>query len=109
MIKFLSAGPGDPELITVKGMRALQEADVVLCTGSLISKKELLSWCRDECTIENSAYMNYDELHQFIKMFHTKRFVYLHTGDSSLFLTTTNLIDFLEESDIEFEIITEVS
>ena len=39
MVTFVGAGPGDPELITVKGMRALQEADVVLYTGSLIPKR----------------------------------------------------------------------
>ena len=104
MIKFISAGPGDPELITVKGMRALQEADVVLYTGSLIPK-EVLSWCRDKCIIENSAHMSYDDIEQFIKMFHTKKFVRLHTGDISLFSTTAKQIEFLEENKIEFETI----
>nr|MBL0707657.1 precorrin-4 C(11)-methyltransferase [Sulfurimonas sp.] len=46
MIKFVGAGPGDPELITVKGQRALMEADVVLYTGSLVPR-ELLTWCKD--------------------------------------------------------------
>jgi len=104
MVKFVGAGPGDPELITVKGMRALQEAEVVLYTGSLVPK-ELLSWCSEDTLIESSADMSYEDIFCFIKEHHTKRFVRLHTGDSSLFSTTAKQVAFLREEGIAFEVI----
>ncbi len=104
MIKFVGAGPGDPELITVKGQRALQEADVVLYTGSLVPK-ELLSWCKDTALVENSADMDYDDIFNFMQLHHKKKFVRLHTGDPSIFSTTAVQIEFLNEKDIEYEVI----
>ena len=104
MIKFVGAGPGDPELITVKGMKALQEAEVVLYTGSLVPK-ELLTWCSDDCIVENSADMSYEDIFSFIKKYSDKKFVRLHTGDSSLFSTTAKQVAFLRENEIEFEVI----
>lgn len=104
MLKFVGAGPGDPELITVKGMRALQEADVVLYTGSLVPK-ELLTWCREGTLIENSADMSYEDIFAFIKEHAHKKFVRLHTGDSSLFSTTAKQVEFLRENKIEFEVV----
>ena len=104
MIKFVGAGPGDAELITVKGMRALQEAEVVLYTGSLVPK-ELLTWCKEGTLIENSADMSYEDIFSFIKKHSNKKFVRLHTGDSSLFSTTAKQIEFLNEQNIEYEVI----
>jgi len=108
MIKFVSAGPGDPELITVKGMKALQDAEVVLYTGSLVPK-ELLTWCKEDTLIENSADMSYEDIFDFIKEYHTKKFVRLHTGDASLFSTTAKQIEFLEQNGIDYEVIPGVS
>ncbi|PHS58760.1 MAG: precorrin-4 C11-methyltransferase [Sulfurimonas sp.] len=104
MIKFVGAGPGDVELITVKGMKALQDAEVVLYTGSLVPK-ELLTWCKDGTIIENSADMDYEDIFSFIKKHSDKKFVRLHTGDSSVFSTTAAQVEFLRENKIEFEVI----
>ncbi len=104
MIHFVSAGPGDPELITVKGMRALQNADVVLYTGSLVPK-ELLTWCKKECIIENSADMEYEEIFAFMQKYHHKNFVRLHTGDVSLYSTLAKQVAFLEENSIKYDVI----
>ncbi len=104
MVKFVGAGSGDAELITVKGMKALKEAEVVLYTGSLVPK-ELLEWCDDECIVENSADMSYEDIFAFIKKHHHKKFVRLHTGDSSIFSTTAKQIAFLNANGIEYEII----
>ena len=54
MIWFVGAGPGDPELITVKGRRLLEEADVVVYAGSLVPKA-VLGWTRDGCELHDSA------------------------------------------------------
>ncbi|MDF1881994.1 cobalt-precorrin-4/precorrin-4 C(11)-methyltransferase [Sulfurimonas sp. MAG313] len=104
MVKFVGAGPGDPDLITVKGQKALHEADVVLYTGSLVPK-ELLTWCKDGCIIENSADMDYEDIFTFIKEHGHKKFVRLHTGDSSIFSTTAKQVEFLREENIDFEVI----
>jgi precorrin-4/cobalt-precorrin-4 C11-methyltransferase len=104
MIKFVSAGCGDPELITVKGMRALQDADVVLYTGSLIPR-EVLSWCSNECIIENSADMSYEDIFEFILKHKDKKFVRLHTGDTSIFSTLAKQIEFLDKHSLAYEVI----
>lgn len=104
MIKFVGAGPGDPELITVKGQIALKEAEVVLYTGSLVPK-ELLTWCKDDAIIENSADMAYEDIFNFIELHHKKKFVRLHTGDPSIYSTTAKQIKFLNEKEIKYEVI----
>ncbi len=108
MIKFVGAGPGDHELITVKGQRALQEAEVVLYTGSLVPK-ELLTWCKDGTLIENSADMSYEDIFDFLELHHSKKFVRLHTGDPSIYSTTAKQIEFLNSKNIEFEVIAGVT
>ena len=57
---FIGAGPGDPDLITVKGRKAIEEADVIIYAGSLVNK-DVLSPARDDCVIHNSAYLNLEE------------------------------------------------
>ena len=61
MIYFIGAGCGNYELITVKAMKILQKADIVLYTGSLVPQ-EVLSWCKDDCIIKNSQSMNYNQI-----------------------------------------------
>lgn len=104
MIKFVGAGPGDPDLITIKGQKALQEAEVVLYTGSLVPK-ELLTWCKADTIIENSADMDYLDIFDFIELHHKKKFVRLHTGDPSIFSTIAKQIEFLNKKKIKYEII----
>jgi len=104
MVKFVGAGPGDPELITVKGKNALESADIVLYTGSLVPQ-EVLSWCKADAIIENSADMDYDDIFSFIKKHHNKNFVRLHTGDPSIYSTTAKQIEYLNEQNIAYEVI----
>jgi len=108
MVKFVGAGAGDPELITIKGQKALQNADVVLYTGSLIPK-EVLGWCKENTLIENSADMSYDDIFDFISTHHKKKFVRLHTGDPSIYSTIAKQIEFLKDNNIEYEIIAGVT
>ena len=61
MVYFVGAGPGAADLITVRGMRLLEQADVVIYAGSLVNP-ELLSYCKKECEIHNSAYMTLEEV-----------------------------------------------
>jgi len=61
MVSFVGAGCGAADLITVRGMRLLQEADLVIYAGSLVNP-ELLSYTKKGCECLNSAYMTLDEV-----------------------------------------------
>ena len=61
MVYIVGAGPGDPELITVKGQRLLKEADVIIYAGSLVNPA-LLDYAKPECEIYNSASMTLGEV-----------------------------------------------
>ena len=99
VVDIVGAGPGDPELITVRGMKLLQQADVVISAGSLVNPK-LLDYCRPDCTIYDSAGMNLDEATAVIKEAwpQGKRVVRLHTGDPSIYGAIREQMDiFLEK------------
>ena len=83
---FAGAGPGDPELITVKAQRAMGEADLIIYAGSLVPKA-LLTWAKPETEILSSASMHLEEIiDKMIKAFREgKRVLRLHTGDPSLY------------------------
>ena len=60
-IHFVGAGPGDKELITLKGYKILSNADIVIYAGSLVNP-ELLEYCKEGCEIHNSAHMDLQEI-----------------------------------------------
>ena len=62
----LGVGPGDPELITVKGKRLIDEADIIIYAGSLVNP-QVLSGARPEAEIYNSATMNLEEVLDVMK------------------------------------------
>jgi len=104
MIYFIGAGPGDPELITVKGMNILKKADAVLYTGSLVPR-EVLSWCRDDALIVDSQGMKYPEIFEFLTTHKDKIVARVHTGDPSIYSTIAKQIEYLKEQDIEYSVI----
>lgn len=110
MVSFVGAGPGDPELITVKGARLLAEADVVVYTGSLVREKTL-SFCRKEALILNSASMSIEEVMDAVITAAKggKKVVRLHTGEPSLYGAIREQADILEEDDIPYEVVPGVS
>jgi precorrin-4/cobalt-precorrin-4 C11-methyltransferase len=85
-VLFVGAGPGDPELITVKGQKALQKAHVVIYAGSLVPET-LLKWTTPGTQTINSASMHLEEIVKEMESAHAdgKRVVRLHTGDPSLY------------------------
>jgi precorrin-4/cobalt-precorrin-4 C11-methyltransferase len=85
-VLFVGAGPGDPELITVKGQKALMEADLVIYAGSLVPTA-LLQWTRSGSRAISSASMHLAEIVSEIQTAHAdgQRVVRLHTGDPSLY------------------------
>lgn len=110
MIRFVGAGPGDPELITVKGRSLLQSADVVIYAGSLVNPA-LLGFCSEECRIYNSAEMTLEQVLQIMVEGHRcgKRIVRLHTGDPSLYGAIREQMDGLRTAGIPFEVVPGVS
>ena len=82
MIHFVGAGPGSPDLITVRGKQYLEEADVIIYAGSLVNP-QLLEYSKDVCTIHNSAKMTLEEVIAVMERAEAegKMTVRLHTGD----------------------------
>lgn len=85
-VLFVGAGPGDPELITVAGQRALQAADLVVYAGSLVSA-EMLSWCPQQAERVDSAGLDLEAITGHLVRGHRDggKVVRLHTGDPSLY------------------------
>lgn len=105
---FVGAGPGDPELITVKGRKALDNADVVIYAGSLVNPA-LLEGLKAE--IYDSAKMNLDEIIAVMKKEAQdgRAVVRLHTGDTSFYSAISEQIERLRELNIPYEVIPGVS
>ena len=61
MVHFVGAGPGAPDLITLRGAALLQQGDVVIYAGSLVNPA-LLQQCKDTCEIHNSAHMTLQDI-----------------------------------------------
>lgn len=66
MVYFVGAGPGDPDLITVKGKRKVDEADVIIYAGSLVNP-QVMADRKKECQVFNSAYMTLEEVLDVMK------------------------------------------
>ncbi len=105
-VKFVGAGPGDPDLITVKGQTALNEADLIIYAGSLVPEA-LLKWRRDGAEAVNSASMNLDEIVEMIMIAHNqdKKVVRLHTGDPSLYGAIFEQMRELDSHGISYKVI----
>ncbi len=107
-IHFVGAGPGDPELITVKGRKLLDAADVVIYAGSLVNPALL----RDiRAQIFDSAAMTLDEILAIMEQSarEGKSVVRLHTGDTSFYSAISEQIERLRQLDIGYEVVPGVS
>lgn len=107
---FIGTGPGDPELITVKGMRLLKDADLVIYAGSLVREK-VLEYCEKGPVIKNSASMSLEEITSLMveAARQGKKVVRLHTGDPSLYGALREQADVLEREGVAYEIVPGVS
>lgn len=109
-VTIVGAGPGDPELITVKGQKRLSQADIVIYAGSLVNPA-LLELTKDGAEIHNSATMTLDEVIHVIEqgVAEGKEIVRLHTGDPSIYGAIQEQIDALAVKKIDVEIVPGVS
>lgn len=109
-VHIVGAGPGDPELITRKGYRLVQEADVVIYAGSLVNPA-ILEACKKGCEIHNSASMSLDDVLAVTKasVAEGKTVVRLHTGDPAIYGAIQEQMDALKEMGITYDITPGVS
>ena len=109
-IVFVGAGPGDPELITVKGQRTVNEADLIIYAGSLVPVAVIDSR-KSSCVIENSAKMTLDEVIESMSSAWKagKKVVRVHTGDPSIYGAIREQMDALDALSIPYYVIPGVS
>ena len=109
-VYIVGAGAGDPELITVKGQKLLQKADVIIYAGSLVNPA-LLGFAKEGAEIHDSASMTLPEVIETIEKAVTKDLmvVRLHTGDPSIYGAIQEQMDALKKKGIDFEVVPGVS
>lgn len=110
MIFFVGAGSGAGDLITVRGMRLLERADMVVWAGSLVNG-ELLSYCKPGCEVHDSALLTLDETDALLQRAarEGKDCVRLHTGDPALFGAIREQMERLDAAGIAYEVVPGVS
>lgn len=110
MIYFVGAGPGDADLITVKGRKLIESCDSLIYAGSLVSK-EHLKYLKKQATIFDSSKMNLDEILNQMKINEQKNIdtVRLHTGDPTIYGAIKEQMDGLDRLGISYEVIPGVS
>ncbi len=109
-ILFVGAGPGDPELLTLRGARALATADVVIYAGSLVPRG-VLTHVKPGTRLHNSATLTLEETHQLLVDAYRAghRVVRLHSGDPSLYGAIAEQMARLDEEQIPYAIVPGVS
>lgn len=110
MITFIGAGPGAADLITVRGQKRLEQADIVIYAGSLVNPA-LLDGTKEGCEIYNSAHMTLEEVIDVCIRGEKeqKQVVRLHTGDPCIYGAIREQMDLLDEAGIEYEVVPGVS
>ena len=110
MVNFVGAGCGAADLITVRGLRLIKEADVIIYAGSLVNP-ELLKDAKKDCAVYDSAKMTLEQVLAVMKQAEAegKKTVRLHTGDPSLYGAIREQMDALSEAGISFEVCPGVS
>jgi precorrin-4/cobalt-precorrin-4 C11-methyltransferase len=102
-VVFIGAGPGDPELITLKGKKFLEQADVIIYAGSLLNP-EILKYCKPEAELHDSAKMHRDEVFEVMakSVREGKLVARVHDGDPSFYGAIQEQMDFLGKQGIEY-------
>lgn len=110
MIYFVGAGSGAVDLITVRGQRLLEQADVVIYAGSLINH-DILKSVKSDCALHDSAYMTLEEVVSVMEEAESKGLltVRLHTGDPCVYGAIREQMDLLLQKGLPFDIVPGVS
>ena len=104
-IEIVGAGPGDPDLVSVRGRKFLQRADLILYAGSLVPK-ELTFCAKPGCVVKSSASMNLEEQFELMKEFYDrdKLVVRLHTGDPCIYGAIQEQMAFFDKYGMSYHI-----
>jgi len=104
-IEIVGAGPGDPELVSVRGKRFLEMADLILYAGSLVPV-ELTHYAKPGCTVRSSASMDLEEQFALMKEFYDKGLlvVRLHTGDPCIYGAIQEQMAFFDRYGMHYHI-----
>ncbi|MDX8398111.1 MAG: precorrin-4 C(11)-methyltransferase [Mariprofundaceae bacterium] len=107
---FVGAGPGDPELITVKGQRLLREAGAILYAGSLVSEACML-WAGEGCEIADSKGMTLEDITAWLieKSAKHETVIRLQTGDPGLYGALIEMLQPLDAAGVASEVVAGVS
>lgn len=110
MVSFIGAGPGDPELLTIKGKRLIDSADIIIYAGSLVNPK-VLADAKKDARIFNSAGMTLEEVLDVMQKGEAagKKVVRVHTGDPAIYGSHREQMDALDRMGITYEVIPGVS
>lgn len=110
MVHFIGAGPGDPELLTIKGKKLIDEADVIIYAGSLVNP-DVLKDVKQDAKIYNSATMHLEEVIRVLREAEEqgKQAVRVHTGDPAIYGAHREQMDELDKLGIEYDVIPGVS
>ncbi len=104
-IEIVGAGPGDPELISIRGRHMLEKADLILYAGSLVPK-ELTLCAKAGATVRSSADMNLEEQFALMKTFYDKGkfIVRLHTGDPCIYGAIQEQMNYFDRYGMDYHI-----
>lgn len=110
MIHFVGAGPGAPDLITIRGLELLKTADVIVYAGSLVNPA-LLGYAGHDCEIYDSSRMTLDEVVAVLIRVHRRggMAVRLHTGDPSVYGAIREQMDALQAEGVPYDVCPGVS
>ena len=110
MVHFVGAGPGAPDLITLRGAELRKQADVIIYAGSLVNPA-LLDMAREDCEIHTSAKMTLEQVIDVMKQAEAagKTTVRLHTGDPCVYGAIREQMDALDELGISYDDVPGVS
>jgi len=104
-IEIVGAGPGDPELVSVRGRRMLEEADLILYAGSLVPRE--LTYCaKPGAIVRSSAAMTLEEQFEIMKEFYDRGLfvVRLHTGDPCIYGAIQEQMNFFDQYGMSYHI-----
>ncbi len=109
-VYFIGAGPGDPDLITIKGKEAVEKAEVIIYAGSLVNE-EILKYAVRAKEIYNSATMSLEEIGDVFRKALERNLsvARIHTGDPSIYGALNEQMKLLNELGIDYEVIPGVS
>ena len=104
-IEIVGAGPGDPDLVSVRGRKFLEKADLILYAGSLVPR-QLTLCAKPGCTVRSSANMDLEEQFQLMKTFYDqgKLVVRLHTGDPCIYGAIQEQMAFFDQYGMDYHI-----